>query len=167
MNHPTDDQATRLRDELDRLASSASAGTGEDGAQLYRRSLRRRRGRVAATTGLVAAATAPVVVGGATWLPGDEDGALSPKANFRSQGRQRRGSRPGVGRSRRPRRTYRGQAVEVSQAEAALRCTTVWHNFWGESAIRSSCAPTPARRSRATRSRSLTPTSSTTAPATR
>jgi hypothetical protein len=28
-----------------------------------------------------------------------------------------------------------GQVVEVSQAEAERRCTTVWHNFWGPSAV--------------------------------
>ena len=28
-----------------------------------------------------------------------------------------------------------GQTVEVSQAEAERRCTAVWHNFWGPSAV--------------------------------
>ena len=40
MNHPADNRATLLRERLDRLASSVSAGGGTDGAQLYRRSLR-------------------------------------------------------------------------------------------------------------------------------
>ena len=35
---PADHEATPLRERLDRLASSVSAGSGAEGAELYRRS---------------------------------------------------------------------------------------------------------------------------------
>ena len=87
MNHPADDRSTLLRERLDRLADSVSVGNGIDGAQLYRRGVRRRRRRVAATTVLIAAATALVIAGGATWLPGMTDSS---------------GSRPGDGQPAAP-----------------------------------------------------------------
>ena len=70
MNDPADHRATLLRERLDRLASSLPVSNGMGGAQLYRRSLRRRRRRVATSTALVATATALVIVGGATWVDG-------------------------------------------------------------------------------------------------
>ncbi len=64
MNQPADDKATTvLRERLDQLASSVEGGDNIDGAQLYRQGMRRRRRRIAATTGLIAIAL--VVVGAA------------------------------------------------------------------------------------------------------
>ena len=138
MNHPADHRATLLRERLDRLASSVSAGSGMDGAQLYRRSLRRRRRRVAASTALVAAATALVVVGGATWLPGvNDDGAPRPESGqppVAGQGSADARAEVLAGVDDPGGRTA-GQTVEVSQAEAERRCTIVWHNYWGPSAV--------------------------------
>ena len=139
MNDPADHRATLLRERLDRLASSVSAGGGMDGAQLYRRSLRRRRRRVAATTALVAAATALVVVGGATWLPGvNDDGAPRPENGqppVAGQGSADARAEVLAGVDDPGGRTA-GQTVEVSQAEAERRCTIVWHNYWGPSAVK-------------------------------
>ena len=139
MNHPADHRATLLRERLDRLASSVSAGGGMDGAQLYRRSLRRRRRRVAASTALVAAATALVVVGGATWLPGvNDDGAPRPENGqppVAGQGSADARAEVLAGVDDPGGRTA-GQTVEVSQAEAERRCTIVWHNYWGPSAVK-------------------------------
>jgi len=138
MNHPADNRATVLRERLDRLADGVSTGNGPDGAQLYRRSLRRRRRRAAATTALAATATALVVVGGATWLPGvDEDGAPHPRQAqppVADQGDADARAQVLAGVDDPGGRTA-GQTVEVSQAEAESRCTTVWHNFWGPSAV--------------------------------
>ena len=138
MNHPADHRATLLRERLDRLASSVSAGSGKDGAQLYRRSLRRRRRRVAASTALVAAATALVIVGGATWLPGvNDDGAPRPENGqppVAGQGSADARAEVLAGVDDPGGRTA-GQTVEVSQAEAERRCTIVWHNYWGPSAV--------------------------------
>ena len=138
MNHPADHRATELRERMDRLAESVPTGSGVDAVQLYRRSLRRRRRRAAATTGLVATATALVVVGGAVWLPGlNDDDAPS----------LRQGEAPAAGQGDADARAKvlagvddpggrtAGQTVEVSQAEAERRCTIVWHNFWGPSAV--------------------------------
>jgi len=138
MNDPADDRATLLRERLDRLADSVSSGSGTDGAQLYRRSLRRRRRRVAATTALAAAATAVVLVGGATWLPGaDDDGAPrvrqdQPPVAAQGDPDARAAVLAGVDD---PGGRTAGQTVEVSQAEAERRCTIVWHNIWGPSAV--------------------------------
>ena len=63
MSQPADDQTTRLRERLDQLADSVSAGNSIDGAQLYRQGVRRRRRRIAAAAGLAAAAV--VIVGAA------------------------------------------------------------------------------------------------------
>ena len=138
MNHPADHRATLLRERLDRLANGVPAGSGTDGAQLYRRSLRRRRRRVAASTALVAAATALVVVGGATWLPGvNDDGAPRPENDqppVAGQGSADARAEVLAGVDDPGGRTA-GQTVEVSQAEAERRCTIVWHNYWGPSAV--------------------------------
>ena len=138
MNHPADHRGSLLPEGLDRLASSVSAGGGMDGAQLYRRSLRRRRRRVAATTALVAGATALVVVGGATWLAGvNDDGAPSPRDGqppVAGQGSAEARAKVLAGVDDPGGRTA-GQTVEVSQAEAERRCTVVWHNLWGPSAV--------------------------------
>jgi hypothetical protein len=138
MNHPADHPEKVLPERLDRLASSVSAGSGVDGAQLYRRSLRRRRRRVAASTALAAGATALVVVGAATWLPGaDEDGAPRPRQGqppVAGQGSAETRAKVLAGVDDPGGRTA-GQTVEVSQAEAERRCTIVWHNFWGPSAV--------------------------------
>ena len=100
--------------------------------------MRRRRGRVAATTGLVAAATALVVVGGATWLPSaNDDGAQSPDIGqlpAAGQGTAQDRAQVLAGVDDPGGRTA-GQVVEVSKAEAERRCTTVWHNYWGESDV--------------------------------
>jgi len=135
---PADHEATQLRERLDRLASSVSAGSGEEGAELYRRSLRRRRRRVAGTTALVAAATALVVGGAATWLPAvNDDGAPRPQD----------GQPPVAGQDGADARAQvlasvddpggrtAGRTVEVSRAEAERRCTVVWHQTWGPSAV--------------------------------
>jgi hypothetical protein len=138
MRDSADDRATQLRDRLDRLADSVPAGGGTDGAQLYRRSLRRRRRRVAATTGAVAAATAVVLVGGATWLPGVGDDDTPRQRQGQPQVAEQGSSdaRANVlARVDDPGGRTAGQTVEVSKAEAESRCTTVWHNFWGPSAI--------------------------------
>jgi hypothetical protein len=138
MNDPADDRATLLRERLDRLADSVSAGSGTDGAQLYRRSLRRRRRRVATTTAVVAAATALVVAGGATWLSGAVDDGASRTGQDRppvaGQGDADARAKVLAGVDDPGGRTA-GQTVEVSQAEAERRCTVVWHNFWGPSAV--------------------------------
>ena len=138
MNHPADQRGTELRERLDRVADSVVAGGGTDGAQLYRRSLRRRRRRVAATTALAAAATALVVVGAATWLPGvDDDGAPDTRQGqppVAGQGDADARAKVLAGVDDPGGRTA-GQTVEVSQAEAERRCTVVWHNFWGPSAV--------------------------------
>jgi hypothetical protein len=137
MNHPEDHPEKVLPERLDRLASSVSAGSGVDGAQLYRRSMRRRRRRLAAYTAL-AAATALVVVGAATWLPrADEDGAPPPRQGqppVAGQGSAETRAEVLAGVDDPGGRTA-GQTVEVSQDEAERRCTTVWHNFWGPSAV--------------------------------
>ena len=139
MNHPADHGATPLREQLDRLASSVPAYSGMDGAQLYRRSLRRRRRRVAASTAMVAAATAIVVLGGVAWLPGvNDDGAPRPREGQPADAGQgnadaRAEVLAGVDD---PGGRTAGQTVEVSQAEAERRCTIVWHNNWGPSAVR-------------------------------
>ena len=138
MNDPADHRGTLLREELDRLADSVPAGGGTDGAQLYRRSLRRRRRRLAATTAAAAAATAVVLVGGATWLPGaDDDGAprlregqppVAAHGDVEARAKVLAGVDDPGGRTA-------GQTVEVSRAEAERRCTTVWHQLWGPSAV--------------------------------
>ena len=139
MNHPADHRATELRERLDLLASGVPAGDGADGAQLYRQSLRRRRRRVAVSTALVAAATALVVVGGATWLPGvNDDGAPRPENGqppVAGQGSADARAEVLAGVDDPGGRTA-GQTVEVSQVEAERRCTTVWHNYWGPSAVK-------------------------------
>jgi hypothetical protein len=138
MNDPADHRSTLLRERLDRLADSVSAGSHADGAQLYRRSLRRRRRRVAATTAMAAAATAVAVVGGATWLPGlNDDSAPRPRQGQPPVAAQddpdaRAKVLAGVDD---PGGRTAGQTVEVSQPEAERRCTTVWHNLWGPSAV--------------------------------
>jgi hypothetical protein len=138
MNHPADHRGQLLPERLDRLASSVSAGSGIDGAQLYQRSLRRRRRRVAATTALVAGATALVVVGGATWLPRvNDDGAPPPRQGqppIADQGSADARAKVLAGVDDPGGRTA-GQTVEVTQAEAERRCTVVWHNTWGPSAV--------------------------------
>jgi hypothetical protein len=138
MNDPAD-RTTALQQRLDRLASSVSAGSGKDGAQLYRQSLRRRRRRVAARTSLVAAATALVVVGGASWLPQvNDDGAPRPESGqppVAGQGDADARAEVLAGVDDPGGRTA-GQTVEVSQAEAERRCSVVWHNLWGSSAKR-------------------------------
>ena len=138
MNRPADHPEDVLPERLDRLASSVSAGSGADGAQLYRRSLQRRRRRVAASTALAAGATALVVVGAATWLPGaDDDGAPYPRQGQPPvAGQDDADARAEVlARVDDPGGRTAGQTVEVSRAEAERRCTTVWHNFWGPSAV--------------------------------
>lgn len=138
MIDPADDRARQLRGRLDRLADSVSSGSATDGAQLYRRSLQRRRRRAAATTGLVAAAAAVVLVGGATLLPGaDDDGAprvrqAQPPIAAQGDPEARAAVLAGVDD---PGGRTAGQTVEVSQVEAERRCTTVWHNIWGASAV--------------------------------
>jgi len=138
MNDPADHRETLLRDRLDRLAETVSAASGTDSAQLYRRSLRRRRRRLAAASVLVTATTALVVAGGATWLPGvDEDGSPrvtqdQPPAAGQDSAEARAEVLAGVDD---PGGRTAGQIVEVSRAEAESRCTTVWHNFWGPSAV--------------------------------
>ena len=138
MNHPADHRATERRERLDLLASGVPAGGGTDGAQLYRQSLRRRRRRVAVSTALVAAATALVVVGGATWLPGvNDDGAPRPENGqppVAGQGSADARAEVLAGVDDPGGRTA-GRTVEVSQAEAERRCTVVWHNYWGPSAV--------------------------------
>ena len=138
MNHPAGHRAALLRERLDRLATSVSTGRGMDGAQLYRRSLRRRRRRVAAGTALVAGATALVVVGGATWLPRvNVDGAPrfeSGQPPVAGQGSAEARAEVLAGVDDPGGRTA-GQTVEVSQAEAERRCTIVWHSYWGPSAV--------------------------------
>ena len=139
MNHPADHRATLLRERLDRLASSVPTGNGVDGAQLYRRSLRRRRRRLVTSTGLVAAATALVIVGGAIWLPGtNDDGAPRPdngQPPVAGQGSADARAEVLAGVDDPGGRTA-GQTVEVPQAEAERRCTVVWHNYWGPSAVK-------------------------------
>ena len=139
MNDPADNRATLLREQLDRLADTVSAGSGTDGAQLYRRSLRRRRRRVAANTALAATATAVVVVGGATWLPGVSDDGAPPNPRqgeppIAEQGSADARAKVLAGVDDPGGRTA-GQTVEVPQAEAERRCTVVWHNLWGPSAV--------------------------------
>ena len=139
MNDPADNRATLLREQLDRLADTVSAGSGTDGAQLYRRSLRRRRRRVAANTALAATATALVVVGGATWLPGVSDDGAPPNPRqgeppIAEQGSADARAKVLAGVDDPGGRTA-GQTVEVPQAEAERRCTVVWHNLWGPSAV--------------------------------
>jgi hypothetical protein len=140
MKDPADDRARLLRDRMDRLADSVPAGGGADGAQLYRRSLRRRRRRVAATMAATAAATAAVLVGGAIWLPGvDDDGAPRPRQAQPPVAGQDNGDADARARVLAgvddPGGRTAGQTVEVSRAEAERRCTTVWHQLWGPSAV--------------------------------
>jgi hypothetical protein len=146
MKDPADDRATLLRDRMDRLADSVPAGGGTDGAQLYRRSLQRRRRRIAATMVATAAVTATVLVGGAIWLPGvDDDGGpghREARPPVAGQGNTKADSDAGSADRARvlagvddPGGRTAGQTVEVSQAEAERRCTTVWHQLWGPSAV--------------------------------
>jgi len=55
MSLPGEDQTRVLRERLDQLADSVAGGDRIDGAELYRRGVRRRRRRIAASIGLVAA----------------------------------------------------------------------------------------------------------------
>ena len=138
MNHPADHEATQLREGLVGIANSVSNGRAMDGAQLYQRSLRRRRRRVATGTTVVAAVSALVVVGGVTWLqgtsddggPGLDDGqpAVATQGSADDRAEVLAGVDDPGGRTA-------GQVVEVSQAEAERRCTIVWHNYWGPSAM--------------------------------
>jgi len=137
MTNPADHDGAQLRERLDRLAGSISPGGPTDGADLYRRSLRRHRRRGAVTTALVAGATAVVIVGGATWLPEvDDDGDRIV------ENRQPPVAGPGIADAGAqllasvddPGGRTAGRTVEVSRAEAERRCTVVWHNTWGPSA---------------------------------
>lgn len=139
MNQPAGDRGTPLRERLDRLADSVSAGNGIDGAQLYRQGVRRRRRRVAATTVLVAAATALVIVGGSIWLPGvtDDSGPVPENGRPPAAGQDNHHVRANAQASDEdPGGRSAGQTVEVSQAEAERRCTIVWHNVWGPSEVK-------------------------------
>jgi hypothetical protein len=139
MNRAEDHPATQLRERLERLADSVPTGNGTDGAQLYRQSLRRRRRHVGASTALVGAATALVIVGGATWLPGmNDEGAPRPdngQPAIAGQGSAEARAEVLAGVEDPGGRTA-GQTVEVSQAEAERRCTIVWHNYWGPSNVK-------------------------------
>ena len=136
MNYPADDRATMLRERLDRLANSVPVEGGTEGDELYRRSLRRRRHRVAGTTVLVGAASALIAVGGVTWLPAANDSG-SPRPPIEQPsiaGQDDADARAEVlARVDDPGGRTAGQTVEVSQAEAERRCTVVWHNLWGPS----------------------------------